>query len=210
MFCPKCGTKLPDDENTRFCDNCGALLESRRKATPAKVASPKQINAAGFINTALSNFVQSSLVLALIGIVSTLMPWVSFAQTKLGRGVMNFLGIEDKLNVFQMLSIQTDSKILVFLLMFAIPIAGLVLAIISFVKKNEAQQKYEKLGKNALLVMGIGGIITFVLAFAYVSGINNEASVNLAGLAIGSYIWFICSILQIVLFVLVKKNKQVH
>ena len=33
MFCPKCGTRLPDE--AAFCTNCGAQLAAFRPAAPA-------------------------------------------------------------------------------------------------------------------------------------------------------------------------------
>lgn len=40
MFCPECGTRLPDD--SVFCENCGAKLAPVKKASPAPKKVPKK------------------------------------------------------------------------------------------------------------------------------------------------------------------------
>ncbi len=203
MFCPNCGTQLPDAGNVKTCSNCGMSLEtSERPVSPHPTQNSPAQQAAGnsFIDKAVANYVQSSLVLALVGFISTFMTWITFGRSEFGRGVMSYLGIDSKLNAYKYISIQDEPQG-AFLLLFALPIIGLILAVISYKNKNE------KLGKSGVLVMGIGGIITYLFLSSYASDVNKETYANLMNLGIGTKIWLIASILQIVLFILIKKRQ---
>ncbi len=203
MFCPNCGTQLPDGENVKSCTSCGMSIESAGSsvsAQPIQSSPVQQVKGNSFIDNAVSNYLQSSLVLALIAFISTFMTWITFGRTQIGRGVMSYLGIDSKLNAYTLISIQ-DQPQGTFIAMFALPIIGLILALISYKNKNE------KLGKSGVLTMGIGGIFTYSFMSMYVSTLNEEASYKLVNMNFGIKLWLIASILQIVLFILIKKRQ---
>ncbi len=222
MYCSSCGNKLPEEENVRFCDNCGApvggvVQEKREKVTSPIVETIKQIDVdaikqvdyVGYKNKAVDNFLVCSLVLAGVELVSTFMTWVTFGQTGIGRAVLSSIGFSDTMNVYKFLSIQEDSLICV-LLFFTLPVIGLALTVYSYLNRDENNKKCEKLGRIGILVMGIGVIFTYVFLASYGSSVNNELSYDLVSLSGGARLWLVCGILQVVLFVLVKKKtKQV-
>ncbi len=211
MFCTNCGTQIPEGENVKKCANCGMSFESTEKpvtpkptqSTSAQLSTAMSFivsTAMSFIDQAVANYVQSSLVLALVGFISTFMTWVSFARSELGRSAMSYFGINSKLNVFNFISIQDEPEAS-FLFLFVIPIIGLILAIISSENNNE------KLGKSGVAVMGIGGVITYLIMMSYVSEVNEQTYSGFVNLGAGTKVWLVASILQIVLFILIKKKQ---
>ena len=102
MFCPKCGSKLPD--GAKFCGNCGAAIGGSQPSTAAttvpktevtseNVSGPKtaashldknsktvQLNPAGGVTVGGKHFTNAQvivLVCAVLAIICALLPWVN-------------------------------------------------------------------------------------------------------------------------------------
>ncbi len=237
MFCNNCGAKMPEDRKTAFCVNCGAPLESEAKAAPANTNTPTNTNnvptntastvnvdVQGFKNKVVNNYLISSFVLAAVGFVSTKMAWLA-APSLVGKALssMNMPSSMSLFEVIDMMKLE-DPKIAsyVSLLMLALPVIGLALVALGYFKKDDADPKYTKYGQSGMLVMGIGGVITYLVASKAVSYANEAmrgsmgsmggkfgADLMSVSLGTGAKLWLAVAILQIVLFVLVKKKNQV-
>ncbi len=200
MFCPNCGKHISDDSNSNFCDSCGVALINQEKSVSTHKASFNMHEINGFVDKITAKYVQSSLILALVGFISTFMSWIVFDNSRMGRELMWYFGVGCNINTFEFLSIQAE-PVTAFALLFVVPLVGVILSVISYINNKE------KLGRNAILVMGVGGFLTFLVMELYVGVVNEKAYAGLVSLGIGVKIWLVASILQIVLFVMVKKAK---
>ena len=69
MFCPKCGSNVPD--STKFCPTCGALLADEAQQAPATEPQPQPQGFGGDVNENKRNYCRAKLVWLLIGIAVT-------------------------------------------------------------------------------------------------------------------------------------------
>lgn len=80
MFCPKCGTSLPDDAS--FCGSCGSKIEVAGGApqvpapqtAPAQKLSGLKVNGAGI----------ATVVIAVAAALFSIMPWLDISSQMLG------------------------------------------------------------------------------------------------------------------------------
>ncbi len=226
MFCSSCGNKLPEGGNARFCPECGSpvgpQVQNAKVSQEVNGASVntssiadsfkqidvdaiKNIDYKSYQDKAVSNYQKTSFCLVVIALLVSNMSWIKFETTRLTRRVMQSFGIGESLSLYKYISIQ-DDMFLTILLYLGLFFAGLILGIISYVKREEHNEKYVKLGKYSMLLMGIGGLLACLFTLLHLSAIRDAG--GLVSLGTGAYLWTICSILQIVLYVLVTNKAK--
>ena len=200
MFCSKCGRHIPDDEGNIFCDNCGAYLGSQDKPFSSHNVSANSIKTKGFIETVVANYKKSSAFLILIGYLSIFLPWIFFNTTIYNSGGFNYRRMDYAINFSDILfdidiTIPYSSYICIALLL-----VGPFLLLLSYVKKEV------ELGKRAILITGVCGVLTFIFIYSTRGTYTSSSKLDIS-VGYGAIIWLIASILQIVLYVLLNKEK---
>ena len=96
MFCPSCGTQIPD--GSRFCRSCGADLSARCAATPQATAQVPASGVSAFIRRAPAarglvehgRLVAGIVAIALVVAVGLRTGWFGLAQPHLTPGTYTF------------------------------------------------------------------------------------------------------------------------
>lgn len=162
MFCPKCGSQLPD--NAAFCGKCGnpvATGESRPTASTPQHQS-KAVEAAG----RMSSSTIGALVATIITVVCMFLPWVKDSNLKQLGSYGSYVGVnvQDSFSVFNVGDLFSvygsyrDASIFatVMILIWAAVLIMLVVGAVLTVRDK----------KPAVLLI-VGGLLAAVAAIAW-------------------------------------------
>lgn len=80
MFCPKCGTNLPDDAS--FCGSCGSKIEGKGQAAQAQ--TPQTATAQKLSGLKVNGAGIAAVVIAVVAVLFSIMPWLDISSQILG------------------------------------------------------------------------------------------------------------------------------